>query len=132
NAITGGWQDTDLIILAARPSVGKTAFALNLAMNATFGDNPKAVGIFSLEMGENQLFRRLVSARTLTPLEKINRGTLDQMEFNFLQQNLSQVTQLKIHIDDTFNLSISRFRARAKKMKRKYDVGLIIVDYLQL
>src|SRR5690606_29669208 len=101
DAITAGWQKTDLIILAARPSVGKTAFALNLALNAAMDKHkPKGVAIFSLEMSNTQLVKRMLSTVTLVKLENINRGHLDDKEFAQLNQRMHALAQAPIYIDD--------------------------------
>ncbi len=131
--ITGGWQKTDLIILAARPSVGKTAFLLNLALNAsTDVNNPTAVGVFSLEMGKNQLVQRLMCNYCDLPLERIKSGNLMQTEFDTLATKSGQLSQQPIYIDDTPGLNIIEFRAKARRMVSRHNVGLIIIDYLQL
>ncbi|KAA5532682.1 replicative DNA helicase [Taibaiella lutea] len=132
NDKTGGWQNTDLIILAARPSVGKTAFALNLALNATVGEDPVPVAIFSLEMGADQLMKRVVSALSLIELEKITKGQLSDIETSHIDQTLNIIASKNIHIDETFGVSITQLRARAKRLKRKHNIGLLIIDYLQL
>lgn len=132
NNLLSGWQKTDLIILAARPSVGKTAFALNLALNAALYYGTDPVGIFSLEMGKMQLMNRIVSNVSMIELEKINKGTSSEMEAAHIAQTMDRIIKVPIHIDDPFSLNIHQFRARAKRMVRKYGVRFIIVDYLQL
>ncbi len=132
--LTYGWQPGDLIILAARPSVGKTAFALNLARNAALHHGkPTTVAVFSLEMSASQLVQRILSAESEVALEKIARGTLQDYEMNQLHsKGIKALTKAPIHIDDTPALNIFELRAKCRRLKNKHDVGLIIIDYLQL
>ncbi|MBS1627983.1 MAG: replicative DNA helicase [Bacteroidetes bacterium] len=132
--VTYGWQPTDLIILAARPSVGKTAFALNLARNAALNPiKPIAVGFFSLEMSASQLVQRILSAESEVPLEKISRGKLEEHEYQQLHaKGIKRLEIAPLYIDDTAALNIFEFRAKARRLVNKHNVGLIIIDYLQL
>src|SRR3954470_12231899 len=132
--ITYGWQSTDLIILAARPSVGKTAFALNLARNAALHPTkPTAVGFFSLEMSAAQLVQRILSAESEIMMEKIARGKLEEHEYQQLhKRGITRLERAPIFIDDTAALNIFEFRAKARRLVNKHHVGLIIIDYLQL
>ena len=132
--ITYGWQPTDLIILAARPSVGKTAFALNLARNAALNPSkPTAVGFFSLEMSAAQLVQRILSAESEIPLEKISRGKMEDYEYQQLHtKGIKRLETAPIYIDDTAALNIFEFRAKARRLVNKHNVGIIIIDYLQL
>ncbi|MBC7720677.1 MAG: replicative DNA helicase [Pedobacter sp.] len=132
--ITYGWQPTDLIILAARPSVGKTAFALNLARNAALNPTkPTAVGFFSLEMSAAQLVQRILSAESEIPLEKISRGKMEDYEYQQLHtKGIKRLETAPIYIDDTAALNIFEFRAKARRLVNKHNVGIIIIDYLQL
>ena len=132
--ITYGWQPTDLIILAARPSVGKTAFALNLARNAALTPvKPTAVGFFSLEMSASQLVQRILSAESEIMLEKISRGKLEDYEYQQLHtKGIKKLETAPLYIDDTAALNIFEFRAKARRLVNKHNVGLIIIDYLQL
>ncbi|MFY7901136.1 MAG: replicative DNA helicase [Chitinophagaceae bacterium] len=132
--ITYGWQATDLIILAARPSVGKTAFALNLARNAALNPTkPTAVGFFSLEMSAAQLVQRILSAESEIPLEKISRGKMEDYEYQQLHsRGIKRLETAPIYIDDTAALNIFEFRAKARRLVNKHNVGIIIIDYLQL
>lgn len=132
--ITYGWQPTDLIILAARPSVGKTAFALNLARNAALHPTkPTAVGFFSLEMSAAQLVQRILSAESEIMMEKIARGKLEEHEYQQLQKRgIAKLEEAPIFIDDSAALNIFEFRAKARRLVNKHKVGLIIIDYLQL
>lgn len=132
--ITYGWQSSDLIILAARPSVGKTAFALNLARNAALHPTkPTSVGFFSLEMSAGQLVQRILSAESEIWLEKIARGRLEEYEMKQLyNKGINRLTSAPIHIDDSAALNIFELRAKCRRLKNKHNVGLIIIDYLQL
>ena len=132
--ITYGWQNTDLIILAARPSVGKTAFALNLARNAALhGSKPTPVAMFSLEMSAGQLVQRILAAESEIWLEKIARGKLEEHEMKQLYaRGIQRLSQAPIYIDDTPALNIFELRASSRRLKNKYNIGLIIIDYLQL
>lgn len=132
--ITYGWQPTDLIILAARPSVGKTAFALNLARSAALHPTkPTAVAFFSLEMSAGQLVQRILSAESEIWLEKISRGKLEEHEMKQLYaKGIQKLATAPIFIDDTAALNIFELRAKCRRLKNKHNVGLIIIDYLQL
>lgn len=132
--VTYGWQPTDLIILAARPSVGKTAFALNLARSAALHPTkPTGVGFFSLEMSASQLVQRILSAESGIMLEKISRGRLEDYEMQQLySKGITKLSDAPIYIDDTAALNIFEFRAKARRLVNKHNVGLVIIDYLQL
>jgi len=132
--ITYGWQQTDLIILAARPSVGKTAFALNLARNAALSSTrPTCVAFFSLEMSSAQLVQRILSAESEIFMEKIARGRLEEHEMKQLyKKGIDRLAKAPIYIDDTPALNIFELRAKCRRLKNKHNVGIIIIDYLQL
>ena len=132
--LTYGWQPTDLIVLAARPSVGKTAFALNLARSAALHPTkPTAVAFFSLEMSAGQLVQRILSAESEIWLEKISRGKLEEHEMKQLyKRGIERLSNAPIFIDDTAALNIFELRAKCRRLKNKHNVGLIIIDYLQL
>jgi replicative DNA helicase len=131
--LTGGWQKTDLIILAARPAVGKTAFALNLVMNAAMSKSkPTPVAFFSLEMSAGQLVKRMLSATTEVMLEKISKGNLEEYEIVQLQQRMSRLSEAAIFIDDQAALNIFELRAKCRRLKQRHDLGMVIIDYLQL
>lgn len=132
--VTYGWQPGDLIILAARPSMGKTAFALNLARNAALSHQKKTpVAIFSLEMSSSQLVQRILSAESEVQLEKIARGQLEEHEMNQLHaKGINVLSNAPIHIDDTPALNIFELRAKCRRLVNKHNVGLIVIDYLQL
>ncbi|HMO31792.1 MAG TPA: replicative DNA helicase [Lacibacter sp.] len=132
--VTYGWQQTDLIILAARPSVGKTAFALNLARNAAMHPvKPTPVAFFSLEMSAAQLAQRILAAESEIMLEKIARGKLEDHELQQLyKKGIDRLTKAPLFIDDSAALNIFELRAKARRLKSKHNVGMIIIDYLQL
>ena len=132
--ITYGWQNTDLIILAARPSVGKTAFALNLARNAALHPSkPTPVAVFSLEMSAGQLVQRILAAESEIWLEKIARGKLEEHEMKQLYaRGIQRLAQAPIFIDDTPALNIFELRAKCRRLKNKHNIGMMIIDYLQL
>ncbi|MES2004312.1 MAG: replicative DNA helicase [Bacteroidota bacterium] len=129
--VTHGWQPTDLIILAARPSVGKTAFALNLARNAII--NPirsVPVGFFSLEMSKQQLLQRMISMDSGIWMERLSTGRID--DTTVLMQSGDRMIKMPFYIDDTAALNSFELRAKARRMVNKHKVGVIIIDYLQL
>lgn len=132
--VTYGWQSTDLIILAARPAVGKTAFALNLARNAALNAKKQTpVAMFSLEMSAGQLVQRILAAESEIWLEKIARGKLEEHEMKQLYaRGIQRLAQAPLFIDDTPALNIFELRAKCRRLKNKHNIGLIIVDYLQL
>lgn len=132
--ITHGWQDTDLIILAARPAVGKTAFALNLMRHAAVkAAKPVPTAFFSLEMSQGQLMERMVSAESEIFLEKIKTGQLNDFEMEHLyRKGITTLANAPIFIDDTPALNIFELRAKCRRLKNKHKIGFIIIDYLQL
>lgn len=130
--VTGGWQPSDLIIIAARPSMGKTAYAIAEAKFAAI-EFQKPVAVFSLEMSSEQLVNRLMAAEADLNLNYLRRPTqLSDGEMVQLYQRVKKLANAPFYIDDTPGLSIQQFRAKATKMKVKYNVELIVVDYLQL
>lgn len=133
NDMTSGWQETDLIIVGGRPSKGKTALGLNFALNAAITEivNKRAVGIFSLEMENSQLLQRMASTVTKTPFENIRTGRVSDEEFATLNQYTTFFSKLPIRIDDK-TFSLLQICAKARKWKKKFGIGLIIIDYLQL
>ncbi len=130
--VTQGWQKSDLIILAARPSVGKTAFALNIARNAAVESN-MPVAVFSLEMSADQLGKRLITTESGLSGEKIKGGVkLEQYEWIQLEDTLKRLSKAPLYIDDTPGIPIMEFRTKAKRLVKQKGVRLIVVDYLQL
>ena len=130
--ITQGWQKSDLIILAARPSVGKTAFSLNIARNAAVEAN-LPVAVFSLEMSADQLGKRLITTESGLSGEKIKGGEkLAPYEWVQLDDTLKRLAKAPLYIDDTPGIPIMEFRTKAKRLVKQKGVRLIVVDYLQL
>ncbi len=129
--ITGGWQKSDLVIIAARPAMGKTAFVLTCARNAAV-DFKKPVVVFSLEMSSVQLVNRLISGETEIEQEKIRKGNLAEWEWQQLHSKIGTLTEAPLLIDDTPALNIFEFRAKCRRLKSQYDIQMVIVDYLQL
>jgi len=136
NRLLGGLQRSDLIILAGRPGMGKTALATNIAFHAATttltGETPQHVAFFSLEMSSEQLANRILSERSGIPSESIRRGDLTANQFRDLVHAAGEIETAPIFIDDTPALSISQLASRARRLKRTNDLGLIVVDYLQL
>ena len=131
--VTAGWQKDTLIVIAARPGVGKTAFCLNLAMNAALHKTkPTPVAFFSLEMGAGELAKRMLSATTDVSMDAITKGRMQEHEFVQLTQRMSVLTEAPIYLDDQAALNIFELRAKARRLKQHHDVGMIIIDYLQL
>src|SRR5215831_15407978 len=154
DAKMGGLQPSDLIVLAGRPSMGKTALATNIAFNvararaqsiARDGGRPAGdlgrddpghdgavVGFFSLEMSAEQLATRILSEQAGIPSEKIRRGMIDESEFKRLVEVSQEMASIPLYIDQTGGISIAQLAARARKLKRQHGLGMIVVDYLQL
>lgn len=129
--ITQGWQKSDLIVLAARPSMGKTAFALNMARNAAVEFN-KPVAFFSLEMSSVQLVTRLISSETSLTADKLRSGNLEEYEWEQLSSKVTPLVNAKLYIDDTAQLSVFDLRAKCRRLKQQYDIQMVFIDYLQL
>jgi len=129
--VTGGWQKSDLVIIAARPAMGKTAFVLSCARNAAV-DFQKPVVVFSLEMSSVQLVNRLISGEAEIEQEKIRKGNLAEWEWQQLHSKIGRLSEAPLLIDDTPALNIFEFRAKCRRLKSQYDIQMIIIDYLQL
>ncbi len=129
--ITAGWQKSDLIILAARPGMGKTAFVLSMARNISV-DYKRPVVVFSLEMSGVQLVTRLIASETQLSADKLKKGELQEHEWQQLHSRINNLVDAPLYIDDTPALSIFELRAKARRMKQQYDIQLIIIDYIQL
>jgi len=128
---TGGLQPSDLIILAARPSMGKTSFALNLAYNVATTENV-GVGIFSLEMSREQLVMRMLGSSGSFNLHDLRRGKLRAEDWPRLTQACEELSQAPIYIDDNSGISVLEMKSKARRLKQQHGLGLIIIDYLQL
>ena len=132
DSLLSGLQKSDLIILGARPSMGKTSLALDIARNAAFSSNIP-IGVFSLEMSREQVVDRFISAESSVPLWRLRTGRIsDDMEFEMIQGALDRLSHSPIFIDDTPSPSILQIRAMARRLQMEHGLGLIIVDYLQL
>jgi len=129
--MTSGWQKSDLVIIAARPAMGKTAFVLTCARNAAV-DFAKPVVVFSLEMSSVQLVNRLISGETEIEQEKIRKGRLEEWEWQQIHSKIGRLEAAPLIIDDTPALNIFEFRAKCRRLKSQHDIQLIIIDYLQL
>ena len=129
--VTGGFQKSDMIVLAARPGMGKTAFVLSLARNAAV-DYKKGVAVFSLEMSSLQLVNRLISSETEIAGEKLKKGNLEPYEWEQLNSRIGKLTNAPIYINDTPGLSIFELRAQCRRLKAEKDIQMVIIDYLQL
>ena len=129
--LTSGWQNSDLIIIAARPAMGKTAFVLSMAKNMSV-DLSIPVAIFSLEMSNLQLVNRLISNACELEGEKIKSGRLDDADWDKLMNGVKSLYDSPLYIDDTPSLSIFELRTKARRLKREHDIRMIIIDYLQL
>ncbi len=130
DAVTGGWQDTDLIVLAARPGVGKTSLAIGFVEGAASKGNP--IGVFSLEMSRSQLVSRLLSIDSEIATNKIRRGVMHDFEWQQLHGAMERTSGLNIRIDDTPGISITQLKAKARRWKRQHDIRMLVIDYLQL
>ncbi|AUN15897.1 replicative DNA helicase [[Clostridium] sordellii] len=131
NKKTNGLQRTDLILVAARPAMGKTAFSLNLVQNAALKGNA-SVAVFSLEMSKEQLVQRMLSAQSHVELKKIKNGSLDENDWPRIIDAMSVLSNASIYIDDTPGIKISELRSKCRKLKIEKGLDLILIDYLQL
>ena len=129
--VTSGWQRSDMIVVAARPGMGKTAFVLSMARNMAV-EFQIPVAIFSLEMSSVQLVQRLISSETEIDAEKLRKGNLKDHEFHQLHQRISRIAEAPIFIDDTPGLSVFELRAKCRRLKAQHGIQMIIIDYLQL
>ncbi len=131
DALTTGLQKSDLVILAARPSVGKTSFALNIAEHAAVRDK-RSVGIFSLEMSKEQLVLRLLSSVANIDSQRLRTGFLEELDFARIAPAMNALSEAPIYIDDTPNISTMELRTKARRLQAESGLDLVIVDYLQL
>jgi replicative DNA helicase len=129
--ITAGWQKSDLIILAARPGMGKTALALTMLRNAAV-DFQKPVAIFSLEMSATQLVTRLIASESGLSSEKLKKGQLEEHEWAQLHSKIQKLAKAKIFIDDTPSLPVFELKAKCRRLHSKHNIEMIVIDYLQL
>jgi replicative DNA helicase len=129
--MTNGWQPANLIILAARPAMGKTALVLSMARNMAV-DHNKGVAIFSLEMSSIELVNRLISSEAELPSSKIRTGQLSTEEWQKLDYRARRLEDAPIFIDDTPAISVFELRAKCRRLKRQHDINIVVIDYLQL
>lgn len=129
--LTSGWQPSDLVIIAARPGMGKTSLLLAMTLNAAKDFN-KGVALFSLEMASTQLVSRLISMEAEIPGSKMRSGRLEDYEWQALQTTVERLSNIPIFIDDTPGINIFELRAKCRRLKMQHDIQLIIIDYLQL
>ena len=129
--VTAGLHNSDLIFVAARPGMGKTAFALNIAANAAM-EAKVPVAIFSLEMSKEQLVNRMLSSEALVRSDKMQIGNLDQKDIQNMSRAIGKLSAAPIFIDDTPGITVSEIRAKCRRMKLQYGLGLVVIDYLQL
>jgi len=129
--LTSGWQPSDMIIVAARPGMGKTSYTLALARNAAV-DFKKPVAIFSLEMSNLQLVQRLISMEAEISGSKLRSGQLEDYEWQQLQSAIEKMSEVPIFIDDTPGINIFELRAKCRRLKMQHDIQMVIIDYLQL
>jgi replicative DNA helicase len=129
--LTSGLQPADLIVVAGRPSMGKTALALNIAYNAAL-ENKVGVAIFSMEMSSIQLGMRLLGADAMIDASRIRKGLLQDDDYIRLTDAANRLSELPIYIDDSSGLSALELQAKARRLKKKFDIGLVMIDYLQL
>ncbi len=127
---TSGLQRSDLILIAARPSMGKTAFSLNVAQNAALQGS--AVAVFSLEMSKDQLVQRMLSAESHIEIQKIRTGTLSEDEWPRLAKAMGPLAQAKVFIDDSPGITVMEMKAKCRKLKMEHGLDMILIDYLQL
>ncbi len=128
---TSGFQKSDLILIAARPSMGKTAFALNLCQYAAVNEK-KSVAIFSLEMAADQLVQRLLSAQSLVSISDIRSGNIQDDDWYKLARSSAQLAEAKIFIDDTPGITVAEVRSKCRRLKMNHGLDMIMIDYLQL
>ncbi|MBP5304298.1 MAG: replicative DNA helicase [Lachnospiraceae bacterium] len=131
DAMTAGFQKSDLIIVAARPSMGKTAFVLNIAEYAAV-KHDTAVAIFSLEMSKDQLVKRILAMNSKVDSQDIRTGNLEDEDWAKLVESAATISRSKLLIDDTPGISVMELRSKCRKMKLEHNIGMIIIDYLQL
>ena len=128
---TAGFQNSDLILIAARPSMGKTAFVLNIAEHMAFHDN-KCVAIFSLEMSKEQLVNRLLAMESHVDSQHIRTGNMSDMDWENIIESAGYIGKSKLIIDDTPGISVQELRSKCRKYKMEHDLQIVMIDYLQL
>ena len=129
--VTGGWQRSDMIVLAARPGMGKTAFVLTMARNIAVQENI-GCAVFSLEMSSVQLVQRLISAETEIDSDKFRKGSLEDYEYQQLHDRIGKLSNAPLFIDDTPGLNVFELRAKCRRLKQQHGIQIVVIDYLQL
>lgn len=129
--MTGGWQPSDLLIIAARPAMGKTSFVLTMARNMAV-QFKRPVAFFSLEMASIQLVNRLIASESGIDSEKLKKGQLTKSDWDHLHTSLKQLSEAPLYIDDTAALSVFELRAKCRRLKAQHNIELVVIDYLQL
>ncbi len=129
--MTSGWQPSDLVIIAARPSMGKTALVLNMAQNAAVRAKVP-VAIFSLEMSKEQLVQRMLCGEAMVDQQRVRTGDLLDTDWPKLTRAVGPLSDAPIFIDDTVGISLAELRSKARRLKMEHNLGMIIIDYLQL
>lgn len=129
--VTGGWQPSDLIIMASRPGMGKTSFVLSIARNVAV-EFEKPVAVFSLEMSAEQLVQRLLSSESEIDARKLKNGELADHEWTQLNTKIHKLSNAQIFIDDTASINVFELRAKCRRLKSQFNIGLVVIDYLQL
>lgn len=129
--MTSGLQNSDLVLIAARPAMGKTSFALNIAQNAAIR-NGITTAIFNLEMSREQLANRIICGEAMVSGNKLKEGTLDADDWMRIGENIAQISKAPIFIDDSSSVTVSQIRAKCRRLKQRHNLGLVVIDYLQL
>ncbi|MDA8442475.1 MAG: replicative DNA helicase, partial [Peptococcaceae bacterium] len=129
--MTSGWQPADLVIIAARPSMGKTSLVLNMAQNAAVRQKVP-IALFSLEMSKEQLVQRMLCAEAMVDQQRVRTGNLLETDWPKLALAVGPLSEAPIFIDDTVGISVSELRAKARRLKVEHDLKMIVIDYLQL
>ena len=129
--LTNGLHKSDLVLIAARPSMGKTAFAMNVVQHAAVKEK-KSVAVFSLEMAKEQLVQRMLSSLALIPIQNIRTGQLKENEWPLLAKAMGVLSNAKIFIDDTPGITVMEMRAKSRRLKLEHELDLIMIDYMQL
>ncbi|HTU99871.1 MAG TPA: replicative DNA helicase [Luteitalea sp.] len=131
DARTSGMQPSDLVIIAARPSMGKTSFVINMAQNAAL-EHGKVVGVFSLEMSKEQLFMRMLTSEARVDSQRLRQGMLLERDLPAIAQAAEKLSMAKIFIDDTASIGVLEMRAKARRLKAEHGLDMLVIDYVQL
>ena len=129
--MTAGLQPADLVIVAARPSMGKTAFALNIAQHVGTAGG-RTAGVFSLEMAKEQLFMRMLTSEARVDSHRFRTGLLTESDYGSLSEAMGRLAQARVFIDDTPGIGLLEMRAKSRRLRAEHNLDLIIVDYIQL